>query len=363
MTIRVRLALWYSAILLVGLVLIGGATYYEVVVEHPSVVGALAQQGHTPLQELVEVALLGGLPALVLALLGGWFLMRRALEPVATLTSAVEHVQAETLHQQLPRSHNGDELDRLTEVFNAMMVRLEDSFTRVREFTMHASHELKTPLTVMRTELETALREDQITSAQRDLLASQLDEIQRLTKIVNSLAFLAKADVGQAGLQLAPVRLDELVKDSFTDAQMLARAQRISVEMPACDEVLLNGDRHRLRQLLLNLTDNALKYNQAEGRVALSLTRSNGAAVLKISNTGPGIPSAMLPRVFDRFYRCDPAHSNEIEGCGLGLSIVEWVTKAHHGEIDISSGQEMTTVTVRLPLHDNAAPQLAKAGF
>jgi signal transduction histidine kinase len=167
---------------------------------------------------------------------------------------------------------------------------------------------------------------------------------------VESLTFLAKADAGQVALAREPVRLDELVEDSFADAQMLARGQKIEVDLAACDQITLCGDRHRLRQLLLHLTDNAIKYNLPQGCVTIALSRSNGTAEFKIANTGPGIPPEKLPRVFDRFFRGDPAHSNTVDGCGLGLSIAAWIVKAHGGPIQIASlPEQLTTATVSLP--------------
>ena len=298
--------------------------------------------------------LFGGLPAVLLALVGGWFLMRRVLKPLTTLAQAMEHVQPNTLDEHIPRNGNRDELDRLTEVFNRMMTRLNDSFTRIHEFTLHASHELKTPLALMHGEIETMLNDPSATPAQREAFASQLDEIQRLTKIVEGLTLLAKADAGQVVLAQDKVRLDELVQDSFADALILAQPQKINVTLAACDEVTLRGDRHRLRQLLLNLTDNAIKYNQPGGDVSVSLKRDGSSAELKIANSGKGIPAPVLRRVFDRFFRGDESHNSEIEGCGLGLSIAEWIVKAHGGNIQINSEQEkMTTVTVSLPLHQS----------
>jgi len=356
MTIRTQLAVWYSVILLVGLVLIAGWTYYEMVVEHPSMARALAVEGHTPMDEFWEVILYGGLPALALALVGGWFLMGRALKPLTTLTQAMEKVQPNTLDQPLPSTGSRHELDRLTEVFNQMMTRLNDSFTHIREFTLHASHELKTPLAVLHGEIETMLLHPATTPAQREAFASQLDEIQRLTKIVEGLALLAKADTGQLVLAQDPVRLDELVQDSYADALLLAQQQKITATLTTCDETVIQGDRHRLRQLLLNLTDNAIKYNQPNGRVEMSLKRNGERIELTIANTGKGIPAPALRRVFDRFFRGDESHNSEIEGCGLGLSIAEWIVKAHGGSIQIASEPEkLTTVTVRLPLNDLAA--------
>jgi signal transduction histidine kinase len=350
MTIRTRLTLSYFAILLVGLSLVLGWTYYEFVVEHPKVAEVLIKQGNSVAEEFGEVLLYGGLPALALALLGGWFLMRHALKPVIELTRAAENTHADTLSRRFPRSGNGDELDRLTEVFNSMMERLDDSFTHVREFTLNASHELKTPLTVMRGEIETRLREPATTPADREFFASQLDEIARLTKIVNGLTLLARADAGQLPLAKDPVQLDQLVRDSFADARLLAQSGRIEVELQACDATIIRGDGHRLKQLLLNLTDNAIKYNEPGGHVAIRLTRDNGCASLVVANTGPGIPPEKLPRVFERFYRGDPAHNSAIEGSGLGLSIAQWIVTAHGGSIHIKSEpRNRTTVTVTLP--------------
>ncbi|MBU6400646.1 MAG: HAMP domain-containing histidine kinase, partial [Verrucomicrobia bacterium] len=274
-----------------------------------------------------------------------------SLAPVTALTTAAERLNERTLGESLPRSGSGDEFDRLTEVFNAMSARLADAFTRVREFTLHASHELKTPLTVMHGELETALREEALSPTQRERLLSQLDEVQRLSKIVDGLTLLAKAEAGQVKLKREPLGLDDLVRDAHADALLLAEPRGVTVDLRECEAMTVFGDRHRLRQLLLNLTDNAVKYNQAGGSVAMALRRSGSAAGLVIANTGPGIPPELLPRVFDRFFRGDPAHSGSVEGCGLGLSIAQWIVSAHNGSIQIESiPASLTTVTVCLPL-------------
>ena len=350
MTIRNRLTLWFGGILLVSLVIMAGVLHYEWV-EGQRRIQEGKQAPDPAWEEVGEIILYSGLPTAVLLLVGGWLLLRKSLAPVTALTRAAERIELDNLQERLTRTGTGDELDRLTEVFNAMMARLEDSFSRVREFTLHASHELKTPLTVMRAEIESALRDGSCGPAQREIFSNQLDEIQRLTKIVDGLTFLAKADAGQVSLNRESVRLDEVVKDSFADAQMLAGPRQIAVELTACDEISMRADRHRLRQLLLNLTDNAIKYNQPRGAVRIALHRDNGDAELVIANTGPGIPREQLPRVFDRFYRGDPARSNGVEGCGLGLSISKWIVLAHGGRIVLKSNSEnLTTVTVRLPL-------------
>jgi signal transduction histidine kinase len=283
--------------------------------------------------------------------------MRKTLQPIAALTRAAERINEHNLTQHLPRTGNGDELDRLTEVFNAMTARLNQSFTRIREFTLHASHELKTPLTVMHAELETALQDPSLSPPRRQQLESQIDEIQRLTKIVDGLTLLTKADAGQISLAREPVHLDELVREAYADAQSLARPHQIAVNLTDCEGLLVAGDRHRLRQLLLNLSDNAIKYNHPNGTVLIGLRRIADRAAVTITNTGPGIQPDALPRVFERFFRGDASHSAQVEGCGLGLSIAQWIVGAHGGKIDISSDPgHLTTVTVRLPL---ATPEAA----
>jgi len=351
MTIRMRLTLWYAGILILSLLVIGIGTYREIdeQMRHDH---RRAPTEHA-IGETSEMVFQVGLPAVLLGLLGGWWLTRRALGPVKKLTDAATKIHERNLREPLPRTNNGDELDQLTKVFNDTLARLDDSFMRIHEFTLHASHELKTPLTILRGETETALRDESLPPAERERAASQLDELRRLARIVDGLTLLAKADTGQITLAMEPVKLEELVRDNFADAQILAELQGIQVELAACEEITVCGDRHRLRQLLLNLADNAVKYNQSQGKVTMSLRRVDNTAEFSIANTGAGIPPEMLPRVFDRFFRGDPAHSQTVDGCGLGLSIAQWIVSAHNGTIKIESAtMKPTTVTIRLPLEE-----------
>jgi signal transduction histidine kinase len=362
MRIRTRLTFWFAAVLISSLLAMGALSYYELVTEpreNARIARAAAkplEPEDPPLNEIGEALLACGIPGLVLGLGGGWWMMRRALAPITALTTAVERVNEHHLHERLPRTGNGDELDRLTDVFNQMTERLDQSFSRIREFTLHASHELKTPLTVIHGELETALQNGPLAPPQRARLESELDEVQRLSRIVDGLTLLTKADAGQINLARDTVRLDELVREACSDGQSLARPNAIQVTLGACDEVSVVGDRHRLRQLLLNLTDNAIKYNHAQGSVSLSLIRAGRNAELTIGNTGPGIPAEALGRVFDPFFRGDASHGDAVEGCGLGLSIARWIVTAHSGTIEIkSTSGGLTTTLVRLPLADVVA--------
>jgi signal transduction histidine kinase len=358
-SIRLRLSLWYAAILFVSLTLLGALDYHEILEErqhrqrrHPH--RAFDEEEDDTGMDILQIGLACGLPAAVLGLGGGWWLMRRALAPVASLTRAVETLQESNLRQQLPRSGNHDEIDRLIQVFNAMTARLDESFNRVREFTLHASHELKTPVTILHAELETALASPDLAPPHRELLESQLDELQRLAKIVDGLTLLTKADAGLISLQLEPVRLDELVRDAVEDARILAQDAKLSVALEGCEETLVRGDRHRLRQLLLNLTDNAVKYSQTPGQISLALRRKEGFAEITVSNTGPGLPPEVASRVFDRFFRGDASLQRSREGCGLGLSISQWIATAHGGKINFTTRSEgPTMVQVLLPLAAN----------
>lgn len=347
MTIRTRMTFWYAGILMLSILLITIFSLNEFHEHHRT------PRSERGMQEILEIFLAIAIPAAVLSVAGGWWLMRKSFAPLSELTRAAESITERNLAGKLPRSGNGDELDRLAEVLNRMTARLNDSFQYIRGFTLHASHELKTPLTVMHGELETALRDEDstLTPAQRDRLLSQLDEVQRLSKIVDGLTLLTKADAGEVKLASEPLRLDELVRDAHADTLILGEPRGVKVELAACEELTVLGDRHRLRQLLLNLADNAVKYNESGGSISMSLSRENGSAKFAMANSGPGIRAEDLPRVFDRFFRGDPAHSNATEGCGLGLSVAQWIASAHHGSIDIKSEpSKQTVVTVRLPL-------------
>jgi signal transduction histidine kinase len=353
MTIRTRLTFWYAIVLTVSLLLISGRAYHEIAEE--------MQHGHAPrssqhaIHEAGEIIFDMGLPAIVLGLAGGWWLTRRTLRPLAELTRAAKGIDERTLDRALPRSGNGDELDELAAVLNTTQMRLNDSFKRIHEFTLHASHELKTPLTVLHGELETALRDDGLSPMQREHALSQLNEVQRLTKIVDGLTLLAKADTGQIRLKKEPVQLDELVRDIHADAIILAEPAGIKVDLIACEEIVVTGNAHRLRQLLLNLADNAVKYNQPGGIISMELRHLNTGARFTMANTGAGIPPELLPRVFDRFFRGDPAHNGETEGSGLGLSIAQWIAEAHGGTIQIASNSKLTTMNLTLPIDTKEA--------
>ena len=351
MTIRKQLALRYALVTGVALLLLAALVHHEFIVEpRQRKAFGIPDYPESFFSEYAEVFIYGMLP---LVLGGGWWVMRRTLAPIALLTHEVEQMQANNLQRCLPRTHSGDEVDRLTEVFNSLAERLDNSFQQIRHFTLHASHELKTPLAIMRVQLGTMLQNEQaLTPEQKEWLECELNEVQRLSKIVDALTLLTKADSGLVQLELKPIALAELVRESFDDAQILAEPEQVEVRLEQCDEAVILGDRERLRQLLLNLTDNAIKYNEPGGLVTIALRKTPDAAELDIMNTGAGIAPDLLPRIFGRFTRGEEARRRAIEGCGLGLSICRWIAQAHRGSISLSSEPGARTLAaVRLPLH------------
>ena len=353
MTLRRRILFYYAVTLSLSLVIVGYWSWFEFneqrnVVLHGGVEAALKE---SPLQESLEIILFGGLPAILLGIAGGALLMRRALRPMEDLTSALENTDVSNLSEQVPRSGNGDELDRMTAIFNRMKERLGLSFTQTREFTLNASHELKTPLTIMHATLEQMLTTESPAVQTKEKITSMLEEVQRLSTIVGQLTFLAKADAGMLATTREAVALHELVRDVAEEAAILGGNADITVRITQIEPVIVQGDPMRLRQLLLNLADNAVKYNEPRGTIQLAVRKQNDRAVLAIINTGPALPPELSVRVFERFFRGDLAHASIIEGSGLGLSIAKSIVEAHQGEIryEILPDQH-TRVTVSLPV-------------
>jgi signal transduction histidine kinase len=347
-TITKRLGIGY-AIMASGCVLLLVWLWHHEFVEEPA---EFAARGLSDLHKdtAAEASTVSFL-ALVPVLLGlGWWWTRRVLAPLQALTHAAEQIESHNLQLPLPRTMTDDEVDTLAAVFAAMTARLDASFQQIREFTLHASHELKTPLTVMRAQLEMLLQESaSLPAGQTAWIDSQLDEVDRLTQIVDSLTLLTKADAGVVKLERDPVPLGDLVEEAFEDAQALAQSHGIRVVLRECADVVVTGDRHRLRQLLLILTDNAVKYNRPGGAIDISLCNIGNSTELRITNTGDGDAQQLPENVFGRFVRGKNAQE-KVEGCGLGLTIAQWIVQSHGGSIQILAEQQgQTTALVKLP--------------
>ncbi|MBI5092334.1 MAG: HAMP domain-containing protein [Candidatus Hydrogenedentes bacterium] len=350
MTIRHRLILRYGSVVGGCLLLLAGLAHHEFVVEpRERLEMGIPELPETHWNELAEVFFYGMIPV-VLGI--GWWLMRKTLSPIDEFAHRIECVHTGNLHEPLPYTGRGDEVDRLTKVFNDMMQRLDHTFRHAREFALHASHELKTPLTVMRAEFESLQKDTSRPVSCRECAAGRLDEIQRMAWIVDSLTLLTKADVGLIDIEHKLVMLPDLICECFEDTQILAEPHDVTVVLGECDTAVVTGDRHRLRQLLLNLADNAVKYNRPGGTITLSLRIVGGFAEIAVANTGAGIPPELKGRVFDRFVRGDEARERATDGCGLGLSICQWIAEAHGGTIELKSEPDgLTVVTTRIPTH------------
>lgn len=348
MTITKRIGISYALIASVSAVLVAWLGYHEFVQE-PRVFAAhgVSELHADTSAELSTVCFFGMMPVLLGV---GWWWIHRVLAPLRALCETVEKIDFHNLRRTFPQTGSDDEVAKLSTAFGSMAERLDQSFRRIHEFTLHASHELKTPLTVMSLHLETALREKQsLSPEQTEWMTSQIDEVNRLTRIVDSLTLLTKADAGLVELKREPVQLGQLVEEAFDDAQILGQSRNLEVVLDKRDDAVVDGDRHRLRQLLLILTDNAVKYNRPGGTIHIAMSLMDETAELQITNTGAGYSTAKLENVFTPFVRGENARGL-VEGCGLGLAIAEWIVHAHGGSIQlIAEGGEKITALVRIP--------------
>lgn len=290
--------------------------------------------------------------ALAASVFGGLALANKSLRPVEEITTRARRITAENLDQTIPTRNVDDEIGRLTATMNEMIRRLHDSFAQVRQFSADVSHELRTPLTIVRGEIELSLRSTKSPEEYRQVLESSLEEILRMTSIIDNLLTLAKADQGTYQAEFSEVDLARMVDELYEDSEVLAERKHIRVTLKHTDPITIVGDRLRLRQLFLNLIDNAIKYTPEGGAVTLELTRQNGIAVIQVQDTGIGIPPEETVKIFDRFYRVDKARSREMGGTGLGLSIAKWIAELHRGRITVASEPHKgSTFTVQLPIN------------
>jgi heavy metal sensor kinase len=295
-----------------------------------------------------------GLPLVVaVAIAGGYVLMRRALSPVGEITRTAEQITSRNLSERLPALATGDELEALSIALNRMIARIEHSFRHMNRFTADASHELRTPLTILRGELETVGRRSDLPAEARETIQSALEETDRLAKIVESLLAISRLDAGEALMTRERFDLAALVADTVDQMRLLAEDKRIELNCLAENSPQVDGDASRVKQLVVNLVDNAIKYTGEGGRIEIRIGTVNGMAQLEVSDSGIGIPAEALKHVFERFYRVDKARSRHLGGAGLGLSIVKSICKAHGGTINVESTDgQGSRFMVDLPLAD-----------
>ncbi len=308
---------------------------------------------HHTLEDL-RLLLLTFSPLALLSLsLGGWFLASRALAPVSRITSAAQNINERNLSEQLPVGTSGDEIARLAATFNAVLTRLDEAFRKTRQFSADASHELRTPLTILKGETEVALRWAKTPEEFHQILASNLEEIDRMGRMLEDLLALAKSDAGEMVLDRHSFSLSDMLQHLYLQTRVLGEAGKLEIVLSpnVAQEIFLVGDELRLRQVFLNLISNAIKYTPAGGRIEIILSVEGYSAQVSVKDTGIGIPAEHLPYIFDRFYRIDKARNRMDGGTGLGLSIVKSIVEAHEGTIGVQSTVGVgSTFSVRLPL-------------
>jgi len=292
--------------------------------------------------------------SVALASVGGYFLARKSLAPVVSMSTQAGRIGAENLSERLPVQNAKDELGHLAASFNQLLERVDQSFERQRRFMSDASHELRTPAAILRGEAEVALsRSERSAEEYRESLGVLHAEAQRLTQIVEDLFTLTRADAGQYPLSPRDFYFDELVADCTHTTRSLALAKQLTLTCEAPEELLVRGDEALLRRMILNLLDNAIKYTPAGGRVAVSCERVGNEYALGVTDTGPGIPSEFRQKVFERFFRVDKARTRSEKdggGAGLGLSIARWIAEAHQGRLILArSDSSGSTFTAFVP--------------
>jgi len=335
----------------------GYARHFQVYGEPYTLIVLQSRHPQEEMLEEIAVTFLWAIPAaVVLASAGGYFLARASLAPVVGMSTQAGRISAANLHERLPVHNPRDELGQLAASFNSLLDRLDESFERQRRFMSDASHELRTPVAILRGEADVALsREERPAEEYRESLTVLRDESQRLTHIVEDLFTLTRADAGQYPLTRRDFYLDELVADCAHTTRTLALAKHISVYCESGEELLINGDEGLLRRMILNLLDNAIKYTPEDGQINVECRRVDGEYAVRITDSGGGIPVEVHQSIFERFFRVDKARSRTDRdavgaGAGLGLSIARWIAQAHEGRLElVRSDSSGSTFAVFLP--------------
>lgn len=304
--------------------------------------------------QLLKILAWMGPIILVFAATGGALLAKQSFAKINQVIETAQRINADRLYDRIPEHSAKDEIGKIISTFNEMISRLEFSFKQMKQFSADASHELKTPLSVMRAQLETALDNKISVGEMRETIARCLDETLRMNSIIENLLLLAKGDVGQEIIAKERVDMRQLIVRMYEESVIIASQREISVTLDRLADATIIGDEQRLRQMLLNLIDNAVKYNHNQGEIHIGLSCHNGFARITIADTGIGIPQSEIVRIFDRFYRVDKARQRELGGTGLGLSIAKLIAEAHRGTISATSvPNQGSEFTVFLPFAVN----------
>lgn len=292
------------------------------------------------------------LPLIVgIAIVGGYLLMRKVVRPLDEIATTAERVTSRNLNERVAVTSSGDEIEKLAVALNRMMARIEESFHHINRFSADASHEIRTPLAIIRGELENALQASGLTPDLRETVRSALEESERLSRIVEQLLEISRLEAGETLSDGARFDFSEMTRTTVEQMRLLAEEKQLGLVFESAQPLEMEGDRMRLKQIVVNLVDNAIKYTPAGGSVVVSSFAIRGMAVLEVADSGFGVPPESAPHIFDRFYRVDKARSRQLGGTGLGLAIVKSICLAHGGTIAIRTPEGPGVVfRVELPL-------------
>jgi two-component system, OmpR family, sensor kinase len=291
---------------------------------------------------------------LFIAFGGGWVMAGLILRPIHSITVAANRITAKNLAERIPVRSTKDELGSLIDTMNGMIARLQASFDQIKQFSMNVAHELRTPLTILKGETELALSKPIPSIEMQELVTSYLEETIRMSRIVDDLLTLAKADAGQLPINREPVNIVHLVEEIHEDALLLSSGKDLHIQLQVGTASLVLGDQARLRQLFRIIITNAIQYTERRGSIFIRCHTERENAVITFEDTGIGIPSESLDKIFERFYRVDQARTRAKGGTGLGLSLAKWIVEMHNGSIVVESVLgKGSRFTVRLPLHSS----------
>lgn len=314
------------------------------------VVGQLTTNITQVLSTFRYVVILTAVVVIILAGIGGLFLASRVLKPVERITNTAQEIGESDLSRRINVSTD-DELGKLASTLNSMIERLEKAFNRQRQFTADASHELRTPLAIMQAESTLALSKERTESDYRKSLEMISQESTYMSSVIGKLLFLARSEAGKEPLHFEDMDIKELIIELSANIEALAEEKSINLEVDAQESLIINGDRVKLRQLFINILENAIRYTPDNGSISISLSRKDIYALVKISDTGMGIPKEHLSHIFERFYRVDKARSRAEGGVGLGLAISKYIAESHGGKIEVESQEgKGTTFYITIPL-------------
>ena len=314
------------------------------------VVGQTTTEITDVLHTFVYVIVIAMVAIIILAGIGGLFLAERALKPVQQITKTAQNIEGSDLSQRI-NVKTDDELGMLASTLNEMIGRLEESFNRQRQFTADASHELRTPLAIMQAEATLALSKERSPDDYRKSLETISQESDYMSSVIGKLLFLARSDAGKEQLTFEDVELKGLITGLASNIEALAQDKGIKFAVDAKEELTVSGDKVKLRQLFINILENAVRYTPADGHISVSLVKQESDAVISISDTGIGISPEHLPHIFERFYRVDKARARADGGVGLGLAIAKIIAESHKGNIEVESELgKGTTFTISIPV-------------